>query len=56
MAEMRKTLYGDGTHTVLVDDEVAQVEFITAGITVLVLSHDAFREVVLGWERHESET
>ena len=47
-----KTIYGDGQHEVAVD--VDGVTISEHGGQVLILSHAAFREIVLGFERwHE---
>ena len=46
---MVKILYGDGTNEVAAS---AETVIISNGKgAVIILSHAAFREVVLGWER-----
>lgn len=58
----KKTIYGDGTRAVLVTgDEVIVTEVVTSDdgksstYHAIAMSHAAFREVVLGWTRHEDE-
>jgi len=48
-----KTIYGDGQNTVAVD--AVSVVLTNREGEVIVLSHAAFREVVLGWERHKAQ-
>ena len=43
------TIYGDGTNEVAVTDESVM---LSDEHGIVVLSRAAFREVVLGWERH----
>ena len=52
---MSKTLYGDGTHTVTVDDETGVVQLVEdrgdGVLRVVDMSDRAFGEVVIGWQR-----
>ena len=45
-----RTIYGDGVHEVVVDDENVTV-LGADGNPLFKISRAAFREIVLGWER-----
>jgi len=47
---MEGTIYGDGTNEVSVTADEVMLSDGEGGI--VVLSRDAFREVVIGWTRH----
>ena len=50
-----RTIYGDGQHEVVVDEEAVTI-IGPDGNPLLKLSRAVFREIVLGWERvHEEE-
>ena len=53
---MLKTIYGDGVQAVEVDDEAQTVTLRDAAGSepgIVELSLAAWREIVLGWERHK---
>jgi len=51
---MTKTLYGDGTHLVVVNEarEVVLTEKFEGNTVTVSMSERAFGEVVIGWQRH----
>jgi len=51
-----QTIYGDGHNKVVVDEDTVVLsnhDDDGEPDSVVVFSHAAFREVALGWERHE---
>jgi len=52
-------IYSDGTNKVTVTDfDVTVAKFSEdneVALSTIVMSHEAFREVVLGWERYHAQ-
>ena len=60
MAEEKRTLWGDGRLSAVVTPETVVFSEVVKEderqvLHVISMSHAEFREVVLGWQRHESE-